>query len=111
VLCIRDRYTKGPSIVNDATTPPRCLGWELYENSAMDGTIAGGTTNDYVWLSGDFRRGYQIRDRIGTMLELVPLLFAAANLRPTGQRGFLMHWRTAGKVIIPDAFRLTNYSA
>jgi HK97 family phage major capsid protein len=102
-------YTNGPSIVNDATTPPRCLGWALYENSAMDGTIAAGATNDYVWLSGDFKRGYQIRDRIGTMLELIPTLFGAA-FRPTGQRGFHMHWRTAGKVVIPDAFRLTNYS-
>jgi HK97 family phage major capsid protein len=102
-------YSNGPSIVNDATTPPRCLGWELYENSAMDGTIAAGATNDYVWLSGDFKRGYQIRDRVGTMLEFVPTLFGA-SLRPTGQRGFHMHWRTGGKVIIADAFRLTNYS-
>ena len=76
----------------------------------MDGTIAGGTTNDYVWLSGDFKRGYQIRDRIGTQIELIPTLFGA-NQRPTGQRGFHMFWRTAGKVVIPDAFRLTNYTA
>lgn len=75
----------------------------------MDGTIAAGTTNDSMWLSGDFKRGYQIQDRIGTMIELVPTVFGA-SLRPTGQRRFLLHGRTAGKVIIPDAFRLSNYS-
>jgi hypothetical protein len=51
----------------------------------MNGTIAADTT-------------YQIRDRIGTVIELIPHLSAAANLRPTNQRGFIMHWRTAGKV-------------
>jgi hypothetical protein len=44
------------------------------------------------------------------MIELIPTLFKGA-FRPSGQRGFHMHWRTAGKVIIPDAFRLLNYSA
>jgi HK97 family phage major capsid protein len=55
-------FASGPSIVDDTQTPPRMLGWRLVENSAMDGTIAGGTTNDYVLLSGDFKRGYQIRE-------------------------------------------------
>jgi HK97 family phage major capsid protein len=32
-------YSNGPSIVNDSTTPPRALGWALYENSAMDGRL------------------------------------------------------------------------
>jgi HK97 family phage major capsid protein len=101
-------YANGPSIVNDATTPPRCFGWELRENSTMDGTIGAGTTNDYVWLGGDFSQ-YQITDRIGSMIELVPTLMGP-NRRPSGQRGFYMHWRTGGDVLIPDAFRLTNYS-
>jgi HK97 family phage major capsid protein len=103
-------FTNGPSIVDDSSTPPRSLGWSLYENSAMDGTIAGGATNDYVWLAGDFAKGYRIHDRVGTMIELIPTLFKGA-FRPSGQRGFHMHWRTAGEVIIPDAFRLLNYSA
>ncbi|WP_410620652.1 phage major capsid protein [Amycolatopsis sp. cmx-8-4] len=101
-------YANGPSIVNDATVPPHCFGWELLENSNIDGTIGAGASNDYVWLSGDFSQ-YQITDRIGTMIELIPTLFGAAG-RPTGQRGFHMHWRTGGDVLIPDAFRLTNYS-
>lgn len=97
------------SIVDDSTRPPRMLGWTLNENSNMDGTIAGGTTNDYVLLSGDFQQ-YAIVDRIGSTLEVVPQLFGA-NQRPTGQRGFLMHWRVGADVLIADAFRLTNYSA
>lgn len=40
---------------------------------------------------------------------LVPHLLGA-NRRPTGERGFLMHWRTGGDVVIADAFRLTNHS-
>ena len=84
------------------------LGWELHENSQLDGTIAAGTTNDYVLLSGDFDQ-YIIADRIGTTVEFVQNLFGA-NQRPTGQRGFLMHWRTGADAVITDAFRLTNYS-
>jgi len=102
-------YTNGPAMVSDATDPPKMLGWPVIENSSMDGTIAAGTTNDYVLLSGDFKQ-YCIVDRIGTMIELVPTLLGA-NRRPTGERGFHMHWRTGGDALIPDAFRLTNYSA
>ncbi|HEY6595941.1 MAG TPA: phage major capsid protein [Asanoa sp.] len=102
-------YANGPATVSDATDPPRMLGWPVYENSNMDGTIAAGSTNDYVLLSGAFEQ-YAIVDRIGTMIELIPTLFGAA-FRPTGQRGFHMHWRTGGDALIPDAFRLTNYSA
>lgn len=101
-------FTNGPSLVDDSTTPPKALGWSLYENSNIDGTFGAG--NDYVWLAGDFARGFRIHDRIGTMIELVPTLFGATR-RPTGQRDFHMHWRTGSKVIIPDAFRVLNYSA
>jgi HK97 family phage major capsid protein len=73
----------------------------------MDGALTG-TANDYSLLSGDFNQ-YIITDRIGTTIELIPTLFGA-SLRPTGQRGFHMHWRTGGDVVIPDAFRLTNWN-
>jgi HK97 family phage major capsid protein len=97
------------SIVDDSTTPPKMLGWGLHENSNMDGTIAAGTTNDYVLLSGDFSQ-YIVADRVGATVEFVPHLFGA-NGRPKGERGFYMHFRTGGDVVIADAFRLTNYSA
>lgn len=96
------------SLVDDSTTPPKMLGWDLLENSVIDGTIAAGTTHDYVLLSGDFKQ-YIIADRVGTTIEFVPNLFGA-NGRPTGTRGFLLHWRTGADVVIPDAFRLTDYN-
>jgi HK97 family phage major capsid protein len=97
------------SIVDDSTNPPRMLGWDLHENSQLDGTIAGGTTDDFVLLSGDFYQ-YIIADRVGTSVEFIQNLFGASQ-RPTGQRGFILHWRTGADAVIPDAFRLTNYSA
>lgn len=96
------------SVVDDTTNPPRILGWDVHENSRMDGTIAAGTTDDFVLLSGDFSQ-YVIADRVGTTVEFVQNLFGENN-RPTGQRGFLLHWRTGADALITDAFRLTNYS-
>lgn len=97
-------YTNGPALL----TGGEILGWNVRENSAVDGTIAAGTTHDYVVLAGDFSQ-YIICDRIGTSLEFVPNLFGASG-RPTGTRGFLMHWRTGGDVVIQDAFRLLDYN-
>jgi HK97 family phage major capsid protein len=94
------------SIINDHGPWPRALGWTVYENSSMDGSLGAGA--DYTVLSGDFRQ-YIIVDRLGTTVELVPHLLGA-NRRPTGERGFLLHWRAGGDVVIADAFRLTNHS-
>jgi len=96
------------SLVDDSGPVPKIYGWEVIENSAMDGTLTASAA-DYALLSGDFSQ-YVIVDRIGTTIELVPHLFSPTNLRPTGQRGFYLHWRTGGDVIVSDAFRLTNYS-
>jgi HK97 family phage major capsid protein len=82
------------SIINDDGPRPRALGWTVYENSSMDGSLGAGA--DYTVLSGDFRQ-YIIVDRLGTTVELVPHLLGA-NRRPTGERGFLLHWRAGGDV-------------
>jgi HK97 family phage major capsid protein len=95
------------SIVDDATTPPNMVGRSVYENSNMDSALTGAAA-DYLTVIGDFQQ-YAIVDRIGTVLELVPHLFGT-NRRPTGQRGFLQHWRTGADVLVADAFRLLNYS-
>lgn len=105
---ITQRYTNGPALVDDTTTPAKLMGWPVYENSTMDGTIAAGATADYVLVSGDFRQ-YVVTDRLGTSLELIPNV-VGANFRPTGQRGFYMHWRTGGDALVPSAFVLTNFS-
>jgi predicted phage gp36 major capsid-like protein len=59
-------------------------------------------------LSGDFKQ-FVIVDRVGTSIDVIPHLFGAAQ-RPTGQRGFCMHFRTGSNVLVPDAFRLSNFS-
>jgi HK97 family phage major capsid protein len=73
----------------------------------MDGTLTGAAA-DYAVLSGDFNQ-FAIVDRIGASIELVPQLFGASG-RPTGSRGFYMHWRVGSDVLVPDAFRLSNFS-
>jgi HK97 family phage major capsid protein len=95
------------SIINDDTTPPKALGWPVYENSSMDGTLSGGAA-DYLVLSGDFQQ-FAIVDRVGTSIEVIQNLLGT-NHRPTGQRGFLMHYRVGSDVLIQDAFRLSNFS-
>ena len=95
-------------MVSDATTPPTVLGWPIYENGSMDGTLTGSAA-DYTVASGDFAQ-YCIVDRVGTSIEVVQNVFGT-NHRPTGQRGFYMHFRVGADCLIPDAFRLTNHSA
>jgi HK97 family phage major capsid protein len=70
------------SIINDDGPIPKALGWEVRENSSMDGTLTGSAA-DYLVLSGDFNQ-YAIVDRIGTSLEFIPHLMGA-NRRPSGQ--------------------------
>lgn len=94
------------SLVDDSGSTPRMYGWEIVENSNMDGTLGAGT--DDLLLSGDFRQ-FAILDRIGTMIIRNPVV-VGANQRPTGETGYLMHWRVGSDTLIPDAFRLTNYS-
>jgi HK97 family phage major capsid protein len=94
-------------VINDDGPLPKALGRPIYENSSMDGTLTGAAA-DYLVLSGDFKQ-FAIVDRLGTSIEFVPHLMGTSG-RPTGQRGFVMHWRTGSDVLIADAFRLSNFS-
>jgi HK97 family phage major capsid protein len=87
---------------------PPVLGWPIYENDPMDGTLTGSAA-DYTVVSGDFSQ-YCIMDRVGTSIEVVRNVFGT-NHRPTGQRGFHKHFRVGADCLIPDAFRMTNHSA
>jgi HK97 family phage major capsid protein len=95
------------SIVNDDGPLPSALGWEVRENSNMDSTLSAAAA-DYLVVSGSFDQ-YAILDRVGTSLEVVPHLLGATR-RPSGQRGFLMHWRVGADCLVADAFRVSNYS-
>ena len=96
------------SMISGANTPPTVLGWPIYENGSMDGTLTGSAA-DYTVVSGDVSQ-YSIVDRVGTSIEVVQNVFGT-NHRPTGQRGFFVHFRVGADCLIPDAFRLTNHSA
>jgi HK97 family phage major capsid protein len=95
------------SVIDDSGPVPKALGWEVRENSSMDSTLTGAAA-DYLVLSGDFQQ-FAIVDRIGTTVEVVPHVFGGGQ-RPTGQRGFYMHYRVGSGVLVADAFRLSNFS-
>lgn len=87
-------------------TPEALLGSPLFEASEMDGTI-NATQDNYILVYGDWSN-YVIADRVGMTLELVPHLFATANNRPSGQRGFYGFARTGADSVNDGAFRMLN---
>lgn len=90
--------------------PERLLGYRIYENSSMDDatTINAAVTEDnFILVLGDFSN-YVIVDRAGMNVELVPHLFATANNRPSGQRGFYAWWRVGADSVNDAAFRVMN---
>jgi HK97 family phage major capsid protein len=93
---------KFPSLQND---PPTLLGRRAFEISNMDPTVDAGQHN-YVLAVGDWSQ-FIITDRVGTRIEVAPLLFGA-NRRPTGMRGFYAWFRTGSDVLVPNAFRLLD---
>jgi len=83
-----------------AAMPSQLLGYNAYESSDMDGVLpnAAATADNFALLFGDFSN-YVIVDRVGLSVELVPHLFATANNRPNGQRGFFANWRTGANSV------------
>lgn len=91
-----------------AGMPGQLLGYNAYENSAMDGSInAAATESNYSLILGDFSY-YYIIDRVGMNVELVPHLFATANNLPSGQRGLFGYWRVGADSVNDDAFRMLD---
>lgn len=84
----------------------RLLGRPGFESSAMDGAI-NATVDNYVLVVGDFSN-YLIADRVGATVEYIPHLFAVANNRPSGQRGWYMHYRVGADSVNDSAFELLN---
>ena len=82
--------------------PTKLLGQPLYEASDMVSTVTTGTN---ILLAGDFSE-YLIYDRIGVSIEYVPQVFDTSTGRPTGQRGYLAHWRVGADVLNANAFRV-----
>lgn len=76
------------------------LGRPKGEHSGMDTSLT--TTGDKLLVYGDFQQ-FQIIDRIGLQIEVIPHLLGA-NRRPTGQRGLYAYWRTGSGVLVEGAF-------
>lgn len=77
------------------------LGKPAHELSAMD---SDATAENQLLVFGDFRY-FQIVDRIGMDIELIPHLLGS-NRRPTGQRGIYAIWRNTAGVLSANAFRV-----
>lgn len=93
----------------DAATPSTLVGYQAGEASDMDGSFnVAATATNYVLAFGDWAKGFRIVDRVGMNFELVPHLFATANNRPSGQRGFLAWCRNGSDVQVLNALRLLN---
>lgn len=81
----------------------RLLGSPVYESSSM--TEALNTTTNNAIVYGDFSN-FVIADRIGTVVEFIPHLFAAGNGRPSGQRGWYTYHRVGSDSVNDAAFTL-----
>jgi HK97 family phage major capsid protein len=87
--------------------PANIMGRPILEAEAMDGTVSGAGTTNYMAIFGDFSN-YVIADRLGMTVEFIPHLFGAANQRPTGQRGWYAYYRVGANSVNNGAFRMLN---
>ena len=81
--------------------PQNLLGYGVYASSAV---TASTTSGNHIAILGDFSR-YVIYDRLGTFLELNPIVVNGDGL-PTGQRAIVAHKRIGANVTDVNAFRL-----
>lgn len=89
-------------LFNDTRTT--LLGKPWHEVSGL-AAPQGGEADDHILVYGDLTAAFQIVDRIGMSVEVVPHLFGASR-RPTGQRGLYAFWRTSSAVVVPEAVRV-----
>ncbi len=89
-----------------ADRPALLLSKPALESEDMDGVLNAGATNN-VLIFGDFSN-YVIADRVGMTVETIPHLFATANNRPTGQRGFYAFYRLGADSVNDGAFSMLD---
>ena len=82
-------------------SPQSLLGYGVYSSSAVTSST---TSGNILAILGDFSR-YVIYDRLGTFLELNPIVVNGDGL-PTGQRAIVAHRRVGANVTDVNAFRL-----
>lgn len=88
-------------------TPGGLLGHPAYEASESDdGFNPAATADNFVLTVGDFRAGFVIADRLGSMVTVHEKY--GANGRPTGVRGHTLWFRNSSKVVNPAALRMLS---
>lgn len=104
---IRQLGTSDPNFSVDITagSVPSFFGQKYVVNDYMQ-DMPSGTGNQPLLAVGDLKAGYLVAQRAGMTVEYVPHLFATANNRPSGQRGFYAFARVGAGVVNPQAFRL-----
>ena len=92
----------GLDVNREGNTGYRLLGYPAEECSGFTTTYTGAGNKVAVFGDASY---FVIVDRVGLNLELVPIIFGAAqgNL-PTGQRGLYAWWRNTSKVLSAAAF-------
>lgn len=88
--------------------PELLIGKRAIEVEGMDDTVTtSGAVSNNILVFGDFSN-YVIADRIGMTVEFIPHLFATANNRPSGQRGWYAFFRQGADSVNDGAFRLLD---
>lgn len=87
--------------------PGGLLGHPAYEASESDsGFDPASTADNFVLTFGDFRAGFIVADRLGSMVTVHELY--GANGRPTGSRGHTLWFRNGSKVVNTAALRILS---
>jgi HK97 family phage major capsid protein len=99
-------------VFTDATmgNPAGVLGYPWYEASALDeldDINPAATADNFLMVVGDWRK-FIIVDRVGLTVEFIPHLFATANNRPSGQRGWYAYWRSGSDSVADGHFRMLS---
>jgi HK97 family phage major capsid protein len=92
--------------ISDAQ-PLSLKGYATGEVNSMDGVINAAATN-YMFILGSIAETYNIVDRVGISVDVIPHLFGATNRFPTGQKGMYAFWRFGAGVVNATASRILN---
>lgn len=90
--------------------PGRIHGVVYFEASALDDPRdidPAVTADNFVAVVGDGRK-FIVVDRVGLTVEFIPHLFATANNRPSGERGWYAFWRSGSDSVADGHFRMLS---
>ena len=88
-------------------TPPRLLGFNAVESSALTSTVTG---SSQIAIAGDLRK-FCVVDRLGVEVVAVDSVADTASGAPKGVAGFFAHWRVGSDVLDADCFRVLKIKA